>query len=732
MELSAAIQFLKQLSSVPEEESHWLATIADQFQLITLNPGESLPAEGRESGAIYLVLEGRLNASDSVNVWESYRSGDLIGASVQQGQAVSPAPIRTESKAVLLKIPQREMDEMIRHDPSWYRLLAENQKQRIRRQLLDQALSPMLGKISQEMMQVIEKEIQWIHLKSGECLFKQGDPGDSLFVLINGKLKAVTVSGAQAEKILGYISRSETVGEMALFTKDRRSATIYATRDSELACFSEELFEKIKTLQPQVLIPISNVIINRLKKANVAPNRTPSLKSIAIFAITPHVDTTLFSQSLAKTLGKMHQVKYLTSATVDSELNSSGISQAEIRSVDEMKLLKWLDDQEEKHNYLLFETDHRDTPWTRRCIRQADRILLVGRDGSSSEPTLMERSIMADSVDLPSKEINLVLLHPASNIIPTATENWLRPRKIKEHFHLSRKDAKEMDRLVRILTNRSIGLVLGGGGSRAYAHIGVLRALKEAGIPIDRVGGTSMGAVIASHLAMGKSEPEMVAIQKQIIYQVKPFREYNLPIISVFGRKRLQRAMEEVYGDSRIEDLRLSSFFMSTNLTKAEAMIHRSGPLQKAVLASMSLPGILPPVVDQKSLLVDGCILNNLPGDVMKQLYGGTCIVVNVNPKEEVTLEHTFQELPTPWAVIKNRLNPFQKNLKIPNIMKIMMRSSMLHTIHQEENIAKNADFYLQPPVDSFNIMELEAIDEIIEVGYSYTKKELVNWKFSE
>jgi NTE family protein len=730
-----AVKTLLESSVFSNIDSSLLTDGLDRLEIHQLEKGELLFQPGRENDAVYLVLSGGLTISRSIDcndhdLDETFDSGDFIGVTEYLSGEISKKHIAAVKTASLLKLPRQVIDALVNAVPSFYHQMAEYNKKRTRHLLLFSALSTLFGSLSHEIIDEIEEDIDWVHLENGNCLFRQGAPGDSLYVLINGKLKAVTSNGTKSEKILGYISRAETVGEMALFTGDVRSATVYAARDSEVARFSEELFQKIKTNHPQILIPISNIIINRLKKANVSNTNSQPVKCITVFPASPDVDISNFSKALVDIISQTHSIKYLESSQVDRELDSAGISQVEVNSTSEMKLLRWLDEQEDFHDYLLFEVDRKNSQWTRRCIRQSDRILIVGIAGADPDPSPLESALLNHQDSAIVKDVNLVILHPDRKRLPLNTKEWLNPRRIKDHFHICLDNQGDVNRLARILTNRAIGLVLGGGGSRAYAHIGVLKALKESGIPIDMVGGTSMGAVIASHLAMGKSEEEMIEIQKMINDKIKPFREYNLPFISIYGRKRLQAAMYEVYADYQIEDLWLGSFYMSTNLTKAESVMHRTGSLIKAVSASMSLPGVLAPVVDNSNLLVDGCVLNNLPGDMMKELCDGKTIVVNVNPKEDLILEHSFKEMPTPWEIIKNRLNPFKENVKIPTIMKIMMRSSLLHTINQEENIAENADFYLQPPVEEFSIMELEAIDRIVDVGYLHAKDEIAGWEF--
>jgi len=235
-----------------------------------------------------------------------------------------------------------------------------------------------------------------------------------------------------------------------------------------------------------------------------------------------------------------------------------------------------------------------------------------------------------------------------------------------------------------------------------------------------------MGAAIASLFAMGYDIEDMIRINKKVWIEMKPLKDFTLPIMSFVRGKKFDKMGEMVYGDLQIEDLWLNYFCISSNLTTSEMMIHRSGLLKKAAQASVTIPGIAVPVIDNGNLLVDGGVINNLPGDVMRNIYGGTVIVSNVSSATD--LRFTSQEIPSPWKIFWSKVLPFKKPIQCFNILDVMTRSTMISSMQRAKEVKQNANLFLEPPISEYNLMQFDAIDEIVNVGYQYASKKIEEW----
>jgi NTE family protein/lysophospholipid hydrolase len=287
-------------------------------------------------------------------------------------------------------------------------------------------------------------------------------------------------------------------------------------------------------------------------------------------------------------------------------------------------------------------------------------------------------------------------------------------------------DDADFARLARFVDGSAVGLVLGGGGARGFAHIGVIRALEEAGIPIDRIGGTSMGAVIAALHARGHDWQTMAALNRWGWVELKVHKVLTLPLISLVSPVKAERMFARMYGDDRIEDLPIEFFCVSTNLTRTEVVVHREGDLRRAIKASMTLPGITPPIVGTSGdLLVDGGVLNNLPTDVMQRLGEGPVIAVDVSANHDLRADPSYTDSPSPWQFLAGLLRRRAARRAFPNILRLIHRSALLASDVYAKQAQGEVELYLDLPMDRFDMFAMEALDEIVAFGYEFAQQAL-------
>jgi predicted acylesterase/phospholipase RssA len=244
--------------------------------------------------------------------------------------------------------------------------------------------------------------------------------------------------------------------------------------------------------------------------------------------------------------------------------------------------------------------------------------------------------------------------------------------------------------------------------------------MRELDIPIDAIGGTSIGSIVASGFALGCGSDEMLEKVDNIARESNPIKDLTLPMVSLMTGGKLNKSLQNMYGDVQIEDLWVKYFSVSANLTRAQTEVHERGPVWKSVRASMSIPGQIPPVVFDGELHVDGGVLNNLPVDVMREIFDGIIIANNVSPKVDLNAGGLSEVTHSGWYYMLNALNPFSKKVKLPSILNTLMRSGMLSSV-QAINVSKAmADIYMSPPIEKFQLLDFGAAHEIEEVGYKY------------
>jgi len=261
------------------------------------------------------------------------------------------------------------------------------------------------------------------------------------------------------------------------------------------------------------------------------------------------------------------------------------------------------------------------------------------------------------------------------------------------------------------MAGRSVGIVLSGGGARAYSHIGAVRAIREKGIPIDFAGGASMGAVIAACVAMGWNDDEIDRRIRKAFVESNPLGDYNLPVVGMVKGKRVNARLEEHFGETDISDLRIPFYALSTNLTSGKVHLHRSGSLRQALRATISLPGILPPVVDGDDILVDGAVLNNFPVDCMRELHQGFVIGSDVSGQPEGLNREEFVRPLNFWQWVAR--NGFSSP---PPIAGLLMRAA---TVRNDPKLGHDmADLIVLPDLPGIELRDWEAYDAAVEAGY--------------
>jgi predicted acylesterase/phospholipase RssA/CRP-like cAMP-binding protein len=724
--LIASVEFFQPLS--PEEQ----ASVAHAMERLTLAPGETLVRQGELGDAMYVVESGVLRAlvrrkNDEVVEVGRINPGHPVGEMQFVGGGTRGATVEAVTPCVVHRLRRTIFDTL---PPAVERALASSKvvHRRLHSSQLAFVLPSIFGPLEPQVLAQIEKQIEWVNLPRGQALFHQGDVGDGWYLVLSGRLRiVVTDTATREERAVAELGRGDSLGEVALITGDRRNATPYAIRDSLLARFSKQSFEEIMTLHPRALLSICRTLV---KQTQNSKRRSGALSRLVI-TVTPAGNGSLapeFARALTRALGVIGSALHVDAHKLSAEgvLNAAAGVPADHPSW--LRFTAWLEEHQTHYEFVVLETDRHATGWTHRALGQADHVVVVGHAATDRSLGEIEEQLLLDKIsDVRRARRTLVMVHPETTLLPSGTHEWLAMRRVDLHLHVHANRQEDVERVARTITGRAVGVALGGGGARGFAHFGVIKALRELGIPIDALGGTSMGSIMAAQLATGRTLEQLYELNRQII-ALKPFQEYTVPMIAMLKTKRITESALMSFGDTRIEDLWLPYFAVSSNLTTAEMVVHETGPLWEATRASGSLPGIAVPVVSGQHLLVDGGVVNNLPGDVMRnKCGGGPVIAVNVSPEEEVGIG--AGGFPSPWKILWSRVLPFRKKITVPGMLDILMRTTMLASASRTTQVKNSVDLYLRPPVDDFGMLEFERMPDLVEVGYRYTLKAAAGWK---
>lgn len=538
-----------------------------------------------------------------------------------------------------------------------------------------------------EALDALLEAFDGLRLTTGEVLMREGEVAESLYLVRHGRLRATVANAAGEQVVVGEVGKSEVVGEMAVITDQDRSATVHAMRDTDLFRLPADAFGRLIQHHPEMLRPFASVVVNRLRTAMTRPIR-PALPATIVLIPAGSDNCELLAHQLAA-LFTEHTCRVLRAADAEGQSN----------------LASWLLDIENDIDISLLVADRQPTQWTKLCLRHADRVLLVADDRTSPGLTEIERDA-ACGARLEEVPLELVMSYERR----PRTSGWVRTRELDAHYNMRRGSPDDLARLARRITGKSTVAVLGGGGARGFAHFGVVRALEEAGVPIDAIVGTSAGAVVGGLLARLDDPVEAQRLTIEWFDQARWRRDFNPPSVSFMSGRTRTEGLQELADQFDIEDLRIDFAAVSCDLVSAAPYIHDRGPLWQAIRSSGSVPGLFPPLAVDGRLLVDGGLVANLPIEIARTRHpNARLIAVDVGDPTDVDVGGLDGSgIVNGWQRLRSR------TAGGASLGRLMMRLTELGR-HDSNELA---DVLISPDVDGFGLIDTKRAKQIAQRGY--------------
>ncbi|KAJ8518792.1 hypothetical protein ONZ45_g4175 [Pleurotus djamor] len=641
----------------------------------------------------------------------------------------------------------------------------------------------------------IDAALDWMQVSASQVLWRPNDVSDSFYIVINGRLRAITDSefdgSSKGMTIVGEYGQGDTVGELDVITSSRRRTTVHAIRDSELIRMPRTLFNAISARNPRTTAQLLRMIASRVRdelhnspspqvrqvaSSDFGHNNT-NLKTVAVLPSTRQVPVEAFARKLHAALEAMGAAaSYLNQASVSNHLGRHAFTR-----MGKLKSAGWLADQEQRYRIVLYVADSPvGSSWTQTCIRQADCVMVVGM---GDDPSLGEYERLLLSMKTTARK-ELILLHPDRSVVSGSTREWLKNRPwVHQHIHVelpglvlpmsktivepkgtgadavatlknlrdrvqsgimkyrgSTADVhpqrlphtNDFARLARRICGKSIGLVLGGGGARGISHLGVIRALEEFNIPIDHIGGTSIGAFIGGLYAREGDILSSAGRAKQFSGRMgniwRMLSDVTYPIVAYTTGHEFNRSIYKAFYDLHIEDMWLPYFCNTTNINTSRMDIHETGYAWRFIRASMTLVGLLPPLCDNGNMLVDGGYVDNLPVSAMFSMGSSAVFASDVGSIDDNS-PRNFGDTVSGWWLLINRWNPFT-SVKVPAITEIQSRLAYVSSVNTlEEAKVTRGCLYMQMPVHDYGTLQFGKFEEIQKIGYDATIALLRQWK---
>ena len=582
----------------------------------------------------------------------------------------------------------------------------------------------ILGDLDAASRAALAAELDPVRLTRGDILVRQGDDADRMFIVVSGRF-AVRLDGRSAP--ISEIGPGQPIGEIAFLSGGSRTATVQALRDSLVLQLTREDFDRLVAKSPALWRVITVALARRLAELNTARAAPPDPRprTIAIVraggAPVPPEFPVLLAEALAKRSQLRHErgrrVQIVDHARATSLL-AAGVS------IDSTEATAALNDLERQSDFVVYLANDQLDSWSDKAIRQADIVLAVGVHAAEPAPSPLEARAAGL---LPATSRRLVLLHPRRHTI-SGTRHWLTGRDVAMHHHVALDEPGDMARLARFAKGTAIGLIACGGGALCTAQVGLYKALSEAGITFDMMGGTSGGSAMTAAFARGHAADAIDAAIHDMFVANRAMRRLTWPRYSLIDHKHFDAQLARHYGGVDIEDLWLPFFAVSTNLSRYRLACHRSGSLWSAVRASSSIPVVLPPYyTSEGDMLVDGCLLDNVPIKAMHEMKSGPNIVMSFKVPDLERFDVRYDDLPSRASLVARSINPFARASlpDAPGVMTVLMRSLMANRQDFKRHLDED-DLLLVPPVpDEMGFLDWHRHGEMVELAYMWAKSEL-------
>jgi NTE family protein len=563
----------------------------------------------------------------------------------------------------------------------------------------------LLAPLSEELRLRLAARANPTQLAAGEWLFRAGDPGNSLFVVLSGRLEVLIESPRPS--LLRVLGRGDAFGELALLTGEPRSASVRARRDSELLELARDDFLYLLEREPDFILALTRWLGEQLRRSRALTVEPPPIPAtIAVVPLQAGLPASLLAAELLSTLGGWHPAACLDRNAAEGAHDGASIAARLDRA------------ERSAEQVLLVGEDPGLAPeWTEFCVRQADRVLALCEGGDP---------LAIDTLTPPLAGCDVVYCSrkPHVGLDTAAWHEALSPRA-SHLLPLEGGFDAAAQRIARRLAGRSVGVVLSGGGARGLSHIGVLEELGSAGVLVDRVAGCSMGSFVGALFASGADPNEIARVCQEELVARNPWSDYTIPLVAATRGRRLQEMFVRVFGSRQIQDLERAYFCVSADLMSSELVVHDRGRLGAAVAASMCIPGSAPPVVMEGHILVDGGLFDNLPVETMASFGEGPIIAV------DVTAQFTPPRAARSGRPRARRVRAGMRAVIVgdeaprPGLRETMSRSIVLGSRDTTEAAKRFADLVINPETSSIGLIAFKELERARELGRQAARRAL-------
>jgi predicted acylesterase/phospholipase RssA/CRP-like cAMP-binding protein len=575
-----------------------------------------------------------------------------------------------------------------------------------------------------DVFQALAEQFSQLKIKSGEVLFHQGDPSHSLFILVNGKLSAILSAPDTKPRIVGHILPVETVGELGALSGDPRSLTIKAVEDCHLLKLPSDTFKKLCRQYPSVLFETLHPVVSRSQQIIQLLSSGEKKKHIALIPANRDVHMEQFEENLKEIIQRYKKVALLSETDIKSENDQY------TRNFEEL-----ISQTEESNVIIIYLLKPYETPLAKACWDRIGKVYVIADGNSKPYLDTFTLEKIHNTRHLIEVRRELVLLY-RKGAFPQNTHEWLYKADFFLHHHVRLDYVPDYQRLLRFIRGKAFGLVLSGGGAKGWAHIGALRALLESHIPIDAIGGVSAGAIVGGLYALNYNYEETYRHFETLLSasrDIVSWKNFCWPAISLFNCEQFTLESQKIFGNKKIENMWLPFFCVTCNLGTYKEATHRTGVLWEKCRGSIAVPGLVPPMVMNGELHIDGGVINNLPVNTMRDILGTESKIIAIELMSEI-IDHNRYNFPPTLNFKQAMLAKFRigyRDYKFPPFLETFVKSLLVgSSVRQKENSAA-ADLLIDPDTRRYSMLRLSnraQQDDLIDLGYQTAFEKISTW----
>ncbi|HNX81381.1 MAG TPA: patatin-like phospholipase family protein [Candidatus Omnitrophota bacterium] len=642
---------------------------------------------------------------------------------------------------------------------------------------------PLFSDLSAEQRSLIHARSTIVEYKKNTFIYKENDPADAFFCIVLGRAVLYTADKFGKERILEYLHRGKYFGIISLLTGDRHSVTARALNDCLILVIKKEDFDCILKRVPQLAIDLSQTLSRRLKNKDLHQKTIFESTVISVFSSYSQAGKSVYALNLALSLyrethktviildicprDKMHTLPERLRLPGDRKVYELGAS-APVQDFvtkdasginvvcfhynpdDEASIKKLIGAVMflvNDYHYIVLDLPATMDEFVFSVLNQSDLIhILTSPDTIDLKRTahLVDRlrdefHFQESKIKILVNEYKLSRLHYQEEYQILGQSIYATLPKIEfcssERLIVDDPDceySKAVRRIARQLGDCLVGLALGVGVGYGFCHIGVLKVFEEKKIPIDVISGASIGSVVASLWATGKSADEILEITKEFKSQkyVWNLVDLTFPSVGFIKGNRLYAFLKKYLGNKTFQDVRLPLKIVASDIRRKESRVFEKGLLIDAIMASCAMPGVFHPFKLSGDILLDGGIINPLPTEVLFKMGVKKIIAVNVTPsKEDIIREYELMKATLsakttakyPWFDLRR----FVQDRLRTNIVDIIFSSIEVMQAEMAQKEAELADIVLHPNTQGLHWLELHRALEFAHRGEEEARRNI-------